>query len=314
MERAGSNGHFAKAATAANSRGHNRFSQEAIDHIRTPVTAVTEPEISPRDLHPDVKPLWTAIILAGQRPEGDPMAVYCNVKYKALIPINGQTMLERVTRALLASPDVGNIVIMAQSPEDLQSGLAPDLAEHEGISFVESGDGIATSVHNVIGTAIAPWPVLVTTADNALLTAEILDSFFRSHNRQDVAVAVVERKTMLAAYPDARRTWLKFRGGAYSGANLFALHNEAAKPAVAFWSSVEKDRKKGWKIFARFGPWLLFRALSRTISFKGAMSDAGRRMTLKAEPIILPIAEAAIDVDKPDDLELVTGILERREG
>ncbi len=285
-----------------------------MDHIRTPVTAVTKSENFPNDEQPRKKPLWTTIILAGQRPEGDPMAAYCNVKYKALIPINGQTMLERVTRALLASPDVGNIVIMAQSPEDLQSGLTPDLAGHDSISYVASSDGIATSVHHVIGTDIAPWPVLVTTADNALLTAEILDCFFERHSGQDVAVAVVERKTMLAAYPDARRTWLKFRGGAYSGANLFALHNEAAKPAVAFWSSVEKDRKKGWKIFARFGPWLLLRALSRTISFKGAMSDAGRRMALRAEPIILPIAEAAIDVDKPDDLELVTGILERREG
>jgi molybdopterin-guanine dinucleotide biosynthesis protein A len=278
------------------------------------VPPVHNPDSSAGDLHPAKTPLWTAIILAGQRPEGDPMAAYCNVTYKALIPINGQTMLERVARALIASPDVGKIVIMAQSPEELKSGLSPDLATQDGIAFVASNNGIATSIHNVIGTAIAPWPVLVTTADNALLTGEILDCFFQAHNGQDVAVAVVERQTMLAAYPDARRTWLKFRGGAYSGANLFGLHNAAAKPAVAFWSAVEKDRKKGWKIFAHFGPWLLLRALTRTIGFKQAMAQAGERMALRAEPIILPIAEAAIDVDKPDDLELVTGILERREG
>jgi GTP:adenosylcobinamide-phosphate guanylyltransferase len=269
--------------------------------------------MSAGDFPSEETPLWTAIILAGQRPEGDPMAVYCNVRYKALIPINGQTMLERVARALIASPYIGRMVVMAQSPEDLKAGLSPDLAEHDGIAFVESNDGIATSIHGVIGSDIAPWPVLVTTADNALLTGEILDRFFQAHSGQDVAVGVVERRTMLATYPDARRTWLKFRGGAYSGANLFALHNAAAKPAVAFWSAVEKDRKKGWKIFAHFGPWLLLRALSRTIGFKDAMAQAGARMSLRAEPIILPIAEAAIDVDKPDDLALVTGILERRE-
>jgi len=278
------------------------------------VTPLIDPDMSAGERSPDQNSLWTAIILAGQRPEGDPMAAYCNVQYKALIPIHGQTMLERVARALLASPDIGKIVIMAQSPEALKAGLNADLAEHDGIAFVESSDGIATSIHGVIGTDIAPWPVLVTTADNALLTGEIIDHFFQAHNGQDVAVAVVERRTMLSAYPDARRTWLKFRGGAYSGANLFALHNAAAKPAVALWSAVEKDRKKGWKIFAHFGPWLLLRALSRTISFKQAMAEAGQRMDLRAEPIILPIAEAAIDVDKPSDLELVTKILERREG
>jgi len=98
------------------------------------------------------------------------MAAYCHVRYKALIPINGQTMLERVTRAFLASLGVCRIVIMAQSPEGLEAGLDSDLAWHDDISFVASGNGIATSIHNLIGTAIAPWPVLVTTADNALVT------------------------------------------------------------------------------------------------------------------------------------------------
>lgn len=242
------------------------------------------------------------------------MAAYCNVRFKALIPIAGQTMLERVARALLASPDIGSIVIMAQAPEALKAGLSADLAGDAAIRFVESGDGIASSIHSVAGTDIAPWPVLATTADNALLTPDILDAFFRGLGGQDVAVGVVERRTMLAAYPDARRTWLKFRGGAYSGANLFALRNDAARPALALWSTVEKDRKKGWKIFARFGPWLLLRALSRTIRFEDAMARAGERLSLRAAPVVLPFAEAAIDVDKPGDLELVTRILEQRPG
>ncbi len=282
-----------------------------------PLSPIHDPPISTDTLDAvlqPVRPLWTAIIMAGQRPEGDVMAAFCGVTYKALIPIAGQTMLERVTRALLASADIGKIVIMAQSPEALKVGLGSDLADHQAIIFAQSGNGIATSVLDIVGTSIAPWPVLVTTADNALLTEEILDCFFASHSGQDVAFGVVERRIMLASYPDARRTWLKFRGGAYSGANLFALHNATAKPAIAFWSAVEQDRKSGWKIITRFGPLLLLRAISRTISFKAATALAGLRLSLRVEPIILPFCEAAIDVDKPSDLELVTGILERRAG
>ena len=256
---------------------------------------------------------WTAIILAGQRPDGDPLADHCNVPYKALIPLAGRSMLARVAQALLESQHIGKIVIMAQKPEALMTDEILDLTNNERIEFVESNDGIATSVHAVAGTEMAPWPVLVTTADNALLTKETLDCFLTSCGTLDVAVGVVERRTVLSAYPETRRTWLKFRGGAYSGANLFALHNEAAKPAMALWSSIEKDRKNYWKIFAKFGPWLMLRALSRTIRFNDAMATAGRRLSLSAKPVELPSAEAAIDVDKPNDLELVSRILRQRE-
>lgn len=256
---------------------------------------------------------WTAIILAGQRPDGDPLADHCNVPYKALIPLAGRAMLVRVAQALLESQDIGKIVVMAQKPEALMTDEILDLSKNGRIEFVESNDGIATSVHAVAGTEFAPWPVLVTTADNALLTKETLDCFLANCRTDDVAVGVVERRTVLSAYPETRRTWLKFRGGAYSGANLFALRNEAAKPAMALWSSVEKDRKNCWKIFAKFGPWLMLRALSRTIRFRDALSAAGRRLSLNAKPVELPMAEAAIDVDKPIDLELVDRILRQRE-
>ena len=44
------------------------------------------------------------------------------------------------------------------------------------------------------------------------------------------------------------------------------------------------------------------------------MAKAGQRLSLHAAPVVLPFPESAIDVDKPADLELVTRILEQREG
>lgn len=280
----------------------------SVNHAFEPVEAIYNLPFSQKCGRHD----WTAIILAGERPEGDPLAAHCNVKYKALIPIDGQSMLDHVAQALLASPHIGRIVIMAQSPDALKTAQTSGLERNDRVEFVESNDGIATSIEMVAGTEIAPWPVLVTTADNALLTEETVDCFLKGCDGQDVAVGVVERDTILTAYPDTRRTWLKFRGGAYSGANLFALSNAAAKPAIDLWSSVEQDRKNAWKIFAHFGPWLMFRAISRTICFEQAMAEAGRRLALRAQPIELPIPEAAIDVDKLCDLKLVTQILSDR--
>ncbi len=127
-----------------------------------------------------------------------------------------------------------------------------------------------------------------------------------------MAVGMVERQVMRAAYPDNERTWLKFADGHWSGANLFALDSDAARGALKLWSEAEQDRKKAWKLFLHFGPWLAFRALTRTIGLGDALRIAGKRLGLVARLVPLKDAEAAIDVDKPSDHSLAEDILARR--
>ena len=252
---------------------------------------------------------WTALLLAGQRPGVDPLAAHFGETWKALVTVGGEPMLSRVARTLLASPSIERIVVLAQSPEALTA--RPDtawLADEPRIAFAASAASISRSVSSVAGAA-APWPVLVTTADHALLTPAMVEDFVAGVGDADIAVALVERRTLLARYPDSQRTWLKFRGGAYSGANLFALTDARARAALDLWAGVEQDRKKGWKLVAAFGPWLLLRALTRTITLQAGLAAAGRRLGLRARPVVLPHAEAAIDVDKPADHKLAEHIL-----
>ena len=87
----------------------------------------------------------------------------------------------------------------------------------------------------------------------------------------------------------------------------------AGREVLAFWSRVEKDRKKALRLISYFGPWLLLRALTRTISLDAALARIGRRMGLGLKAVRLPFPEAAIDVDKPEDVELAQRILARRQ-
>jgi GTP:adenosylcobinamide-phosphate guanylyltransferase len=255
---------------------------------------------------------WTALLLAGQRPGTDPLAAHFGETWKALVEVGGEPMLSRVARTLLGSPSIDRIVVLAQAPEALTA--RPDtawLAHEPRIAFAASQASISRSVAAVAG-ADAPWPVLVTTADHALLTPAMVEDFVAGVGDADIAVALVERRTLLARYPESRRTWLKFRGGAYSGANLFALTGERARAALELWAGVEQDRKKGWKLVAAFGPWLLLRALTRTITLHAGLAAAGKRLGLSARAVVLPQAEAAIDVDKPADHKLAEHILTLR--
>jgi GTP:adenosylcobinamide-phosphate guanylyltransferase len=251
---------------------------------------------------------WSAILLAGQRPGENQLAAGFGVALKPLIPVAGRTMVERVLATLGACPEVGRILVLTQSPE----AIAAALPDNPMVSVRASRDGIARSVAAVAGGPEAPWPVLVTTADHVLLTPGIVADFLAQAEDCDVAFAMVERRTVLARFPGTRRTWLRFAGGAYTGANLFALNRPAAAAALARWSEVEADRKKGWRLIARFGPMLLIRALTRTISLHAALARAGGQFGLVVKPVILGDARAAVDVDKRADHALATAVLEGR--
>lgn len=255
---------------------------------------------------------WTAILLAGDRPGGDPLARHFGVARKALVAVAGRSMLGRVAATLLASPGIARIVILAQDPESLLVGDAAWLADHPKIVLAKAGRGIAASISAIAGSALAPFPLLVTTADHVLLTPEMLAEFLAKTSDCDAAFGVGERRRLESLYPGSRRTWLRFPDGDYSGANLFALRTVKVATALNLWEGYESDRKRPWKLFARFGPELLLRALTRTISFPAAVRRAGARLSVKVKPIIMSAAEAVIDVDKLADLELAEAILRSR--
>lgn len=252
---------------------------------------------------------WTAIILAGQRPGPDPVAQAFGQHYKALVPVCGASMLERVLCTLLEIPAIGRVLILAQSPTALLEGSLRWATQHPRVRVADSVGGISESIAAVAGSSAAPWPVLVTTADHPLLSRPMVETFLAGSGSSDVAVAAVERRTVLARYPDSRRTWLKFRDGAYSGANLFALRNGRTRPALGLWMRAEQDRKQALRLFWHFGPLLALRAITRTIGFGDALRRAGVNLGVSASLVPLDFAEAAIDVDKLDDHRLVEAIL-----
>ncbi len=68
-------------------------------------------------------------------------------------------------------------------------------------------------------------PLLITTADHPLLSAEIVEAFCAGARASgaDLAAGLAAAEVVREAYPEAARTWLRFADGSYSGANLFAL-------------------------------------------------------------------------------------------
>jgi GTP:adenosylcobinamide-phosphate guanylyltransferase len=251
---------------------------------------------------------WTALLLAGSRPSGDPLANSMMVGHKALIPLAGEPMVLRPLRALLASEQVGDIIVLTQDPRDLR----PVLPDDERVRIRASGATIASTISELIASRAAEFPVLVTTADHALLDTQMIAEFTDNAAGADLAVGVVEQSTLMARLPQTKRTWFKFRGGAYTGANIFAFGSDKVLPAIERWRSVEQDRKKGWRVLAAIGPALLLGAVLRVRSLDRSVASVGRKLGLIIRAVVLSNPLAGVDVDKPEDHRLVEAIIEGR--
>jgi GTP:adenosylcobinamide-phosphate guanylyltransferase len=250
---------------------------------------------------------YSALLLAGVRPGGDPFADAHDVPAKALIPVSGVPMVARPVAALLASDSIATVTVLTQRPELIAPVLAPD----PRLSFAPSGATIAATLEAILADPATRYPLLVTTADHALLTPAMIAQFTHAAAGADLAIGLVERRQLLARLPETRRTWIAMKGGAYSGANLFAFGSPRAARAVALWREVEQDRKKGWKLLAALGlPGLL--GILRLKSLPDVLDAMGRKLGLTTCAVEMDDPIAAVDVDKPADLILATRLLEKR--
>jgi len=255
---------------------------------------------------------FTALVLAGDRGPEDPVSRAAGVAHKCLAVVGGKPMLQRVVDALAASPWVGRIAVMLNDTEAIAGleGIAPLIAEGRLLAL-QAGGSPSRSVLKALEELEQPFPLLITTADHALLTRDMVDHFCTESaaSGADLSAGVTAARVLLRSYPQSRRTYLKFREERYSGSNLFAFLTPAGKKGAEIWLQAEQQRKKPWRIAAVFGPVLLLSYLVRRYSLDEALVKVSQRLGITAVAVKMPFAEAAIDVDKPEDLELVAEVL-----
>jgi len=113
---------------------------------------------------------YTAIVLAGSRPGGDPLAETFGSDLKPLILIAGEPMVRRPVRALLGSECIGNVVVLSQAPDRISAALPED----RRLTVRKSDDTIAATLLGPIQTRL-----------DAGESADLVDVF------QDFVIAVI---------------------------------------------------------------------------------------------------------------------------
>ena len=159
---------------------------------------------------------FTVVVLAADRELNDPVARSAAVSCKALTPVAGRAMILRVLDALAEAQEVGVRILVGPAMASVEQN-----AELNGL--VSSGQVLwhapqatpSSSAFSALQSLPEDVPVLVTTADHALLTAAMVDHFCVEARRSgcDVVAGVARYQLIAAAFPESRRTVTKLRDG-----------------------------------------------------------------------------------------------------
>jgi len=255
--------------------------------------------------------LFTAVVLAADREIDNPVARAAGTPCKAFAPVAGVPMVLRVLDALKNSDSVGRCVLCGPSWSLIEQ-------EHELHDRITSGqltwiDHEATpssSAYQAMQSLSANTSVLLTSSDHAMLNPQIVDKFCQRalESDCDVVAALASYKLVNNTYPDVRRTTLKFRDGVYCSCNLFGFLTSRARVAADFWRRVEQQRKKPLRVIGALGWITVLRYILGRLSLDQSLRQLSGRLGVNAGTVLLPYAQAAIDVDTVADWQFVQKI------
>jgi GTP:adenosylcobinamide-phosphate guanylyltransferase len=254
-----------------------------------------------------------AIVTAGglNLPD-DPLYEWTGVKKKALIPLAGRPMIGWVVDALARSGLVEHIVIVGLKPDEVDFGDAP-------VHFVDTTgemlDNILAGLERLKEINPSVKKLLLCSSDIPLITPEIVRGFVEECGslEADTYYAIVEEKTMEARFPGSKRTFVPFKGGRYSGGDIFLVDVVASEANIDLFRSLSGSRKNYLNQARMLGLGFIIRFLLRMMTVHEAAERVRKTINLNACVVDTRFAELGMDLDKLYQYELIKATLEERE-
>ncbi len=242
----------------------------------------------------------TAVVLAGGEPD-DRLARDAGVEAKALVPLGDKPMGAYVLEALRACPHVGTIVYVGTVNVRLR-GLY-DVGLPAGGRLLDS---LTLGLGAALGATTSPR-LLVLTADIPWITAEGLTRLLRAAPDADLVYPAVTQAASVARFPHHRRTYVRLRGGRYTGGNAVLLSRAAIPKLLPFIERAYRARKNPVALAAIVG----FDVVVSLALGRATIPRLERRVQqlvgIRARALVSDDAALAADVDRPSHLPGLLG-------
>ncbi|MCS6831314.1 MAG: nucleotidyltransferase family protein [Armatimonadota bacterium] len=240
----------------------------------------------------------TAIVLAGGQSKPDLLAI-TGAPNRALLQVDGETLLARVVRALRESGAVGRIIAVG------------NLAPVEGcIVLPDTGD----FVENVLQAAALVEEdgyILYATADTPFLTPQAVADFVSraSLSQADMYYPIIPLELCQRRFPNMPRTALSLREGTFTGGNLLLIRADVVRRQEHLLRRAFAARKSIWGMAKILGAGIIVRAVlsmllsPRLLSIAHIKHRVQRLMNATAQEIITEYAEIGVDIDRAEHVQ-----------
>ncbi len=260
--------------------------------------------------------LSTILILAGKR-DGrlDPLAERAGVTHKCKVPIRGKPLLQWVLEDVAEAYRDAQIVVSIHDPEVIAD--IPAIIELRKTGRLQMSVARATIVESVeaaIADTGATYPVLITTGDNVLVTAQMVRDMHEHALAigADAVLSVAEKSTVQAAHPEAQRNFYEFSDMAIANCNMYWLRNAAALKAAEAFREGGQFMKNRSRIARAFGLINLLRFRFGWFSLKGATDAMSKRFGVNVHAHVLADGAYAVDVDNERTYDIAEHLLKTR--
>jgi len=254
------------------------------------------------------------LILAGRRPGTvDALAAAHGVSDKCLVPVAGRPMIAHVLAGAAAS-GAGRIFVSTHHEalaDDIDDPAVAALGDR--LTIVPAADNLADSVLAVIDLAI--FPLLITTADNCLLTPETIAEIDREVTRlgAEAGVALARREDVLAVHPEGQRRFYEFSDVAVSNCNAYWIGHRGALRAAEAFRGGGQFVKKPIRVMQAFGLVNLLRFRFGLGPIHHIFRRVSRQLKVDVAPLLVSDGRTAIDVDNDRSLRVTEVLMARRD-
>ncbi len=256
-----------------------------------------------------------AVVLAGGKmAEDDPLYPLGRDGSRSLIDLMGQPMVQWVIDALDESAAVSELYVMGMQPESgLHAGNKPiHFLPDQGSMFANVRSGVLQSAEDHPEST----KVLIVSGDIPAIRPHMVDwlaNQISADIEQMLYYNVITQETMETRFPNAKRSYVRFKDVAVCGGDLNAIDSRVFTIERPIWEQLTSARKQPLKQAGMIGFDTLLLVALRLVTLEKAVRKVCKRLSIQGKALLCPHAEMGMDADKPHQLAILRRDLERRQ-